>query len=196
MADPVYKIGASQAEGYPKASFSLRNRLARAMWGIGCLLLFRFTPRTFHSWRRMVLILFGAKIGERCRIYRKVQIWAPWNLICADESIVGDGATLYNQAVIRLGRRSVVSQGAHLCTGSHDYESWQFELFAKPITVGDHAWIAAECFVHPGVTIGEGAVIGARSVVTRDTPAWMVCAGNPCTPIKPRTMRDAGKSEL
>jgi len=45
--------------------------------------------------------------------------------------------------------------------------------------------------VHPGVTIGEGAVIGARSVVTRDVPAWMVCAGHPCVPIKERKVADA-----
>ena len=168
-------------------SFSLGNRLARAVWGIAYALLFRTSPRPFHWWRRWLLMLFGARIARGCHIYPKVRIWAPWNLECGTESGVGDGAILYNQARITLGKRVVVSQGAHLCTGSHDYESPGFELFAKPITVGDHAWLAAECFVHPGVTIGEGAVIGARSVVTRDMPAWMVCAGNPCKPLKPRT---------
>jgi putative colanic acid biosynthesis acetyltransferase WcaF len=128
-------------------------------------------------------------MAKGCHIYPKVRIWAPWNLVCDEEAGVGDGAILYNQAPITLGKRVVVSQGAHLCTGSHDYESPGFDLFAKPITVGDHAWIAAECFVHPGVTIGEGAVIGARSVVIRDMPPWTVCAGNPCKPIKPRVRR-------
>jgi putative colanic acid biosynthesis acetyltransferase WcaF len=116
-------------------------------------------------------------------------IWAPWNLVCGDEVGVGNGANLYNQARITLGSRCVVSQGAHLCTGTHDYTSEDFRLIARPIEIGQHAWIAAEAFVHPGVSIGEGAVIGARSVVTRDMPAWMVCAGNPCTPFKPRVMR-------
>jgi putative colanic acid biosynthesis acetyltransferase WcaF len=49
-------------------------------------------------------------------------------------------------------------------------------------------WIAAEAFIHPGITIGEGCVIGARSVVTKDMPAWMVCSGHPCKPLKERTM--------
>jgi putative colanic acid biosynthesis acetyltransferase WcaF len=90
-------------------------------------------------------------------------------------------------APVVLGERAVVSQGVHLCTGSHDYESENFQLFARPIEIGADAWICAEAFLGPGVTIGDGAVIGARSVVTRDQPSWTVCAGNPCRPIKPRT---------
>jgi putative colanic acid biosynthesis acetyltransferase WcaF len=96
---------------------------------------------------------------------------------------------LYSQGKITLGRRAVVSQGSHLCTGTHDYEQDGFPLVTKPIRVGDHAWIAAEVFVHPGVEIGEGAVVGARSVVVRDLPEWMVCSGNPCEPLKPRVWR-------
>ena len=105
-----------------------------------------------------------------------VRIWAPWNLVCGEESCVGDGAVLYNQARITLGRRVVVSQGAYLCTGTHDYESAGFQLFAKPIAVGNHAWLAAECFVHPGVTIGEGASSGR----VRSSPA--MCRHGWCAP--------------
>jgi putative colanic acid biosynthesis acetyltransferase WcaF len=80
----------------------------------------------------------------------------------------------------------VISQGTHLCTGTHDYNKPEFPLVTAPISVGNEAWLAAECFVLPGVEIGEGAVIGARSVVTTNIPSWMVCAGHPCKPIKPR----------
>jgi putative colanic acid biosynthesis acetyltransferase WcaF len=69
-----------------------------------------------------------------------------------------------------------------------------FPLIAKPIVVGGSAWIAAEAFVHPGITIGEGAVIGARAVVTKDMPAWMVCVGHPCQPVKPRVMKTPANS--
>ena len=170
-------------------SFTLRNRLARLAWGIVCALLFRPSPRPLHAWRCWLLTRFGARIAHGCHIYPGAIIWAPWNLTCHEEAGVANGAILYNQAPIVLGKRAVISQGAHLCTGTHDFESEGFELYAKPITVGDHAWLAAECFVHPGVTVGEGAVVGARSVVTRDVPAWTVCAGNPCKPIKPRKMK-------
>lgn len=170
-------------------SFSLGNRAARALWGFVHCLLIRWTPRPFHAWRAFILRLFGAKLGRDCHIYPRAIIWAPWNLEAADQSAIADGAIIYNQAPIRLGRRVVVSQGAHLCTGTHDYEDPNFPLIAKPITVHDQAWIAAEAFIHPGVIIGEGAVIGARSVVTKDMPAWTVCAGNPCAPIKPRQFK-------
>jgi putative colanic acid biosynthesis acetyltransferase WcaF len=103
-----------------------------------------------------------------------------------DEAGVADGAILYSQGKITLGRRAVVSQGAHLCAGTHDYEQEGFPLFTKPITVGDHVWIAAEAFVHPGIDIGEGAVIGARSVIVKNLPAWMVCAGHPCVVLRER----------
>jgi len=178
-----------KTNAYTGPSFSRKNRLARVAWGMIWIFLFRPSPRPLHGWRSLLLRAFGARIGPRCHIYPSAKIWAPWNLSCAEESCIGDQAIIYNQAPIVLGYRAVISQGSHLCTGTHDYESPGFELIAHPITVGPQAWVCAECFVGPGVTLGEGAVIGARSVVTKDMPAWMVCAGNPCRPLKPRNIR-------
>ncbi|MBC8094509.1 MAG: putative colanic acid biosynthesis acetyltransferase [Akkermansiaceae bacterium] len=178
------------ADAFTGPSFSLSNRLARWVWGIAYQLLFRPSPRPLHAWRGFLLTLFGARLGKGCHIYPRAVIWAPWNLECGDQVGVADGAILYNQATISLGARAVISQGSHLCTGSHDYELRGFPLFAKPIRIGSEVWLAAECFVHPGVTIGDGAVVGARSVVTKNLPAWMVCTGAPCKAIKPRVLRD------
>ena len=102
---------------------------------------------------------------------------------------VADDAELYSIAPIHLKERCVVSQGAYLCTGTHDYEDPNFQLVAAPIVVGVQAWVAAQAFVGPGVTIGDGTVVGARSVVTKSLPEWTVCAGHPCRPIKPRQFR-------
>jgi len=170
-------------------SFSWRNRLSRGAWGVFCLLFFRFSPRPLHGWRSFVLRCFGAKLGRHCHIYPRAIIWAPWNLECADEVGIADNVIVYNQAKISIGYRAVISQGSHLCSGTHDYESPNFELIAHPITIGAQAWICADCFIGPGVNIGAGAVIGARSVATKDMPPWMVCAGHPCKPIKPRQWR-------
>lgn len=170
-------------------SFSLRNRIARGCWNLVAATLFRWSPRFLHSWRSLLLRLFGARIGRAVHIYPGVKIWAPWNLEIGDESGCADGVILYSQGKITLGKRVVVSQGAHLCTGTHDYEVPGFPLRTSPITIDDHAWIAAEAFIHPGVWIGEGSVIGARSVVVKNTPSWTVCAGHPCQPLKPRCWR-------
>ena len=168
------------------ASFSLRNRVLRLIWHLTWMCLFRPTPPPFHAWRCVLLRLFGAKIGSRCHVYSDVEIWAPWNLEMASHSCLGRRVICYSMAPVILGTRVVVSQGAHLCTGSHDYQADNFQLFARPIVIGADAWICAEAFLAPGVSIGNGAVIGARAVVTRDQPAWTVSSGNPCRPIKLR----------
>ncbi|MFD3002775.1 WcaF family extracellular polysaccharide biosynthesis acetyltransferase [Pontibacter toksunensis] len=176
------------------ASFSLRNRVGRVIWGLVYVLLFRFSPKPLHEWRAFLLRLFGAKVGHGVHVYPKVNIWAPWNLVLKDECGVANGAILYSMGAITIGMQAVVSQGAHLCAGTHDYTKSGFPLVTMPITIGDNAWIAAETFIHPGITIGEGCVIGARAVVTQDMPAWMVCAGHPCKPIKERILSGSGRS--
>lgn len=171
---------------YIGPSFSLENRLGRFAWGLISLFLFTYTPKPFHRWRAFVLRCFGAKIGKGVHVYPRVKIWAPWNLVLADESGIGNGAILYSQGKITIGKRVIISQGVHLCAGTHDYTRLGHPLIVMPIVICDHVWVAAEAFVHPGITIGEGSVIGARAVVTKDMPAWMVCAGHPCKPIKQR----------
>lgn len=169
-------------------SFSLANRLARVAWGVVSLVAFRFTPAPLHGWRSFLLRLFGAKVGRGVHVYPGARIWAPWNLRLADQCGVANGAILYSQGIISIGRRAVVSQGAHLCAGTHDYTKLGFPLVTRPIVIGDHAWVAAEAFLHAGVTIGEGCVIGARAVVNKDMPAWTICAGHPCKPLKAREL--------
>jgi putative colanic acid biosynthesis acetyltransferase WcaF len=169
-------------------SFSLKNRLARVIWGITYFILFKYSPKPLHSWRSFVLRCFGAKIGKGVHVYPKVIIWAPWNIEIGDETGIANGVMLYSQGKILIGNRVVISQGTHLCTGTHDYTKMGFPLYTRPIKIGSYAWLAAEVFVHPGVEINKGCVIGARSVVTKDTPKWMVCAGNPCLAIKERIL--------
>ena len=176
----------AKSNPYEGPSFSRRNRLARGIWQLVWLFLFRPSPPPMHAWRCWLLRRFGARIHPTCHIYSSAQIWAPWNLTMESQSCLAPRVICYSMATISLGERAVVSQGVHLCSGSHDYESDSFHLFARPISIGADAWVCAEAFVTPGVSIAEGAVIGARSVVIRNQPAWFVCAGNPCRPIKPR----------
>jgi putative colanic acid biosynthesis acetyltransferase WcaF len=112
------------------------------------------------------------------------------NLEMGDYSVLGAGVQVYNLAPISIGSNCVISQDSYLCSATHDYTDPAFPLESRPITVHSGAWIAAKVFVAPGITIGEGAVVGACSVVTRPVPPWMVCAGNPCRPIKPRVLKD------
>ena len=178
-------------DSYSAPSFSLKNRIMRLLWNFTCLLLFRPSLWFMNGWRSGLLRLFGAKIGRGCTVKATVKIWAPWNLEMEDLACLADNVTVYSMAMIKLGKKSIVSQGAHLCAGTHDFESQNFQLYSKPITIGADAWVCAEAFVGPGVTVGEGAVLGARGVAMKDLPAWTVCAGNPCKPIRARVMKGA-----
>lgn len=169
---------------YKSPSFPLRHRVRRQLWNWVWLLLFRPSPRPLHSWRAMLLKAFGAKLGKGTHVYPAAKIWAPWNLILEDYVGVADGATIYNMDTVRIGSYSVISQGAHLCGGSHDYNSENFQLYAKPITLGKHVWICAEAFISLGVEIPDGVVIGARSFVTKNIiEPWTVHAGHPAKQI-------------
>lgn len=172
-----------------EATFTLRNRILRVLWGIVYSVFFRPSPRPCHAWRAFLLKAFGARIGSGCHVYAKVKVWAPWNLVLDDEVGIADDVTLYTMAPIAIGKRAVISQGAHLCAGTHDYEDPGFRLCAEPIAIGPEAWICAEAFIGPGVTVGEGAVVGARAVATKNVEPWMVVAGNPARVVKKREMR-------
>ncbi|CAN5430641.1 acetyltransferase [soil metagenome] len=174
------------SETYVGTNFSLQNRMGRVVWAIVATIFFQLSPKPLHGWRSFLLKLFGAKVGKKVHVYPGAKIWAPWNLEIGDESAVANGAILYTQGKILIGKHVVISQGAHLCAGTHDYNLPDFPLITKPIIVEDYAWVAAEAFIHPGITIGTGSVVGARSVVTKSTSPWMVCAGHPCKSIAPR----------
>lgn len=172
-------------------SFSLGNRVARGLWGVVWLCLFRPSPRTFHAWRGCLLTLFGARLGEHFRIHGSARVWAPWQFEAGDRVGVGERVNLYNMAPMVIGDDAVISQGSHLCGGTHDYTTENFQLEARPITIGAKAWICTEAFIGPGVHVPEGCVVGARSVMTRtpkDGP-WHVYAGNPVRCVKQRVMQ-------
>jgi putative colanic acid biosynthesis acetyltransferase WcaF len=151
--------------------------------------LFSWSPRPLFGWRRFVLRLFGAEIGHDVNVYPSATIYFPWNLTVGDHSAIGEGAMIYNLGPITIGESVTVSQGAHLCAGTHDHTDPAMPLLKPPIEVGDQAWICADAFVGPGVTVGTGAVVGARGVAVKDVEPWMIVGGNPARPIKRRELQ-------
>jgi putative colanic acid biosynthesis acetyltransferase WcaF len=102
-----------------------------------------------------------------------------------DFSCLGPDVKLHIDKTI-IGNKVTISQGSYLCNGSHDISKLNKPFISSPIIIHDFAWIAADCFVGPGITINEGAVVGARSAVFKDVEAWTVVGGNPAKFIKER----------
>lgn len=168
--------------------YSARVQLLRLLWALATPL-FRFSPRPCFGWRAFLLRCFGAKIGRSVHIYSSAEIRFPWNLKIDDYAAVGEHVLLYNLGPMYIGHSVTISQGSHLCGGTHDHRSKDMTLIGTPVTVEANAWICADAFIGPGVTVGEGAVVGARAAVFRDVPAWTIVGGNPAKPIGRRELR-------
>ena len=171
-------------------SFPLSHRLLRAAWIVTWALLASWTPPQMRRWRALLLRAFGAQVDPSAQVYGSARVWYPPNLRLGAQATLGPGVTCYCMAPITLGAFVVVSQRAHLCTGTHDINGPAFQIQARPIHIGAHAWICAEAFVGPGVTIGEGAVLAARAAAFRDLDPWSVWGGNPAARLKDRPRFD------
>ena len=167
---------------------SLGNKLARIVWAVVWGTVFRWSPRILFGWRRFLLRCFGATIGRNARISPSVKIWAPWNLTVGDEAAIAHEVDCYCVDRLTIGSHATVSQYTFLCTASHDIRDPHMKLITAPIMVANQSWVCAGAFVGMGLTIHEGAVVGARSVVTKNVPAWTIVAGNPARPIGKRSL--------
>lgn len=171
-------------------TFAFRFRIMRLAWLVSWKLLAAWTPSPLHPWRNRLLRLFGAKLDPTAIVHGSTVIWWPANLSMGRNASLGPGAVCYNVAPVVLGSFAIVSQRAHLCTGTHNIQDPGFALIARPITLRANCWVAAEAFVGPGTEVGEGAVLGARGVAVRSLDPWTVYAGNPARAVATRS-RDA-----
>lgn len=183
------------ADPYLRPAFSFGNRAKRLLWNVVHLLLYRTSPTPLHAWRSLLLRCFGATMGANCHFYPGSKVWAPWNLVCADQVTAGNGAEIYNPATMHFQSHVIVSQGAYLCGATHDYNRADFPLLAYEMRFGAYSWICAKAAVGPGVQVGEGAVLGMASVATRSLEAWTVYAGNPAVALKARFNPRAAATE-
>ena len=169
------------------APMSRRDRMKRILWCAIRAITIRWLPPVLcFGWVRFVYKLFGAKLQRTSKIYPSADIFMPWNLEMGAWSTIGGQVHILNAAKITVGQDCNVSERAYLCCASHNIYSDEHEQTHKPILLGDRSWICAEAYVGMGVTIGEGAVVGARAAVFKDVEPWTVVGGNPAKFIKKR----------
>lgn len=167
--------------------YSEKELLLRVLWALAQPL-FRWSPRLLYGWRNLILRTFGARVGRDVQIHPRARIYFPWNLSVGDQTAIAEDALIYNLGPVSLGSQVTVSHGAQLCAGTHDYRRAELPLLKPPVHIENSVWICTQAFIGPGVTVGEGAVVGARAVVTRDVSAWVVMAGNPAQVVGTRTL--------
>ena len=161
------------------------SRLVEAVWAVSnALLLSSWLPGT--GWRAQLLRIFGARVGRNIVIKPGVRVKFPWRLRIGDHSWLGEDVWIDNLANVHIGEHVCISQGAYLCTGSHDWKSESFDLITKPITLQNRVWICAQATVGPGVVIGEGAVLGLKSSASKDLSPWTINVGAPSIEVGQR----------
>lgn len=172
-------------------ALSRKHQIIRLLWGTAWGLLARPLPRSLGlGWKRTLLRLFGAKIHSTAVVYSSAKIYFPRNLIMDAYSCLASDVDCYNVDLIHIGANTIVSQGAFLCTASHDITNSLNPLITAPIVIEDQAWVAADAFIGMGVTVGQGAVVGARAAVFKNVEPWTVVGGNPAKFIKKRIVKE------
>ncbi len=183
-------VAADRPEPVHTSPWTIGQRIKRQLWYVVQATIFRYSLYNAFGWRRFLLGLFGANLASDVRIRPSARIEVPWNLTIGQNSSVGDFAILYCLGKVTIGRRVTISQYAHLCAGTHETNTHRMLLLRPPITIDDDAWIAADAFVGPGVHIGAGTLLGARSSAFSDLPPGVIALGSPARPVRPRTFVD------
>lgn len=180
----------SDGQLVPEASpWTFKEKLLRAVWMVFGKTLFRVSFHNWYGFRATLLRLFGARIGKNVRIRPTTHVEIPWNIDIRDGVTVGDNAILYSLGQITIGERTIISQYAHLCAGTHDHTDRRFPLIRDPVTIGSDAWIGADAYVGPNVSVGDLTVLGARSSAYKSLDPKSVYVGNPAKMIKERELQ-------
>lgn len=146
------------------------------VWYLFCI----WTPKPCNKWRLFWLRAFGAKVSGSPFVHQRARIQIPWNVTLKERSCLGDRSSIYSLGRIVIDEGAIVAQEAYLCGGTHGFDEMGLPLVTGDICVGKDAFVGARAFVLPNITIGEGAIVGACSVVCSDVEPFTVNAGNPC----------------
>ena len=174
-----------------KNKISLKHKILRIFWQLIWFFFARpFPRRSGNSWKLFLLRCFNAKVSSTSVVYSSAKIYFPWNLEMNKNSCLAPNVDCYNVDKVILEENVTVSQKSFLCTASHDIADKNHSLLTKPIIIKKNAWVGADAYIGMGVTINEGAVVGARACVFKDVEPYIVVGGNPAKFLKKRLIND------
>lgn len=167
-------------------TFRGKSKITVQLWWIVQGTLFALSPQFFYGWRRFLLRSFGAKIGKGVLLRSTVKVTYPWNIEIGDYSWIGEDNVLYSLGKIKIGSNVALAHKVYINTGGHEYDKISFDIFCEPVVIEDECWLTNDVYVAPGVTIGKGSIIAARSSVLKSMPRGKICVGTPAIAIKDR----------
>ncbi len=139
------------------------------------------------------LLSYMKFIGWNIYINKEYTISTPNTISIGDNVWIGSNFYKSGDGLLYIGKGTIISRNVEIWTSEHNYDSkdlkklpYDDRIFNKTVTIGDYVWIGTRVIILAGVTIGDGAVIGAGSIVTKDIPACAVVGGNPAKIIKYR----------
>jgi putative colanic acid biosynthesis acetyltransferase WcaF len=141
--------------------------------------------------RKLVLRLFGAKIGTGVLLKPSISVKYPWKLTIGNNVWIGEDVWIDNLDVVTIGNNVCISQGALLLCGNHNYKKPTFDLMVKPITLKDGVWIGAKAVVVQGIVCGEESVLSVQSVANTNLEPYAIYQGNPAVKIRERIIDEA-----
>ncbi|AMR34648.1 acetyltransferase [Mucilaginibacter sp. PAMC 26640] len=133
-----------------------------------------------------MLRLLKANIGKNAGVYRGFEVRRPSKLIIGNSTVIGHNALLDARMGLTIGDNVNLSNEVMIWTLHHDYNDAGFAAVGSPVVIKDYVWLCSRAIILPGVTIGEGAVVAAGAVVTRDVAAYTVVGGVPAKKIADR----------
>ena len=129
--------------------------------------------------------MYGLKLG-RSNLHRSVFFLSPWNVRVGDNVNIQMNCFLDGRGGLEIGNNVDLTPGVRILTEQHDIDSPGYDTVKKPVIIHDHVVIGSWALILPGVELGEGAVVGAGSVVTRSVPPYTLVAGNPAVKKRDR----------
>ncbi|MDR0940074.1 MAG: hypothetical protein LBN29_12150 [Mediterranea sp.] len=162
------------------SNMGMKEKLKLQLWRCVDGLFFKTSLKMFSGWRVFLLRLFGAQIGKGCYIAPKATIYIPWNIKIGNYTSIDDYVYIKPRTSITIGDYVSISTFVHIIPGGHDLRTRNLKSSLSPILIKDGVFIGADSYIGGGVTIGQMAVIGARSLVMKDIPENTIAFGFPC----------------
>ncbi len=162
-------------------------RWMRAVWGDARLRLLAEVGRIpSHTLRNLFYRRAGIVLPSSSSIHWRAEFYAPERIRIGPHSVIGDTAFLDGRSGLEIGENVNIGSHVSIYTLQHDIDAPDFGEVGGPVTIRDYAYIGSHAIILPGVTVGQGGVVGAGSVVTKDVEPYSLVAGIPARFIRPR----------